>query len=241
MHILGVFELIIQIYFAVHAGRTGRYGWIFLIIFFPLVGSIVYFFVEYLPEAQQSAKIQKVRYASPRKRIKQLQRNLDIADTIQNKINLAGAYFENQQYHESISLLEECRVGAHKNDQYILEGLFYSHLYLNQNEKASGYLNEIIKVSGNKLSKDLQFAKAKLLENTGNIVGALAAYEAFIDAADEEAKCRYAVLLKKQGQNEKAKSIFEEILKNARLYPKQYKKFHKKWVDIASREVKDLA
>ncbi len=38
MHILGIAEIIIQVYFAIHAGRTGRYWWIFIILFFPLVG-----------------------------------------------------------------------------------------------------------------------------------------------------------------------------------------------------------
>ncbi len=241
MHILGAVELIVQVYFAVHAGKTGRYGWIFLIIFFPLVGSLVYFFVEYLPELQQTAKIRSSRYINPAKNIKQLQRQIEISDTVQNKIDLAEAYFQSRQYRKSISLLETCLVGAHKNDQHILEGLFYSHFYLGENEEASKYLNDLIDIKGDKLSKELQLAKAKLLENTGNINEALIAYESCFNTAGEEAKCRYAVLLKKQGDHERAKSMFEEILKNAKLYPKQYKKFHKEWVDIASREIKDLA
>ncbi|PLY05430.1 MAG: hypothetical protein C0622_01700 [Desulfuromonas sp.] len=70
MTLIGIIELIAQIYFAVHAGRTGRYWWIFIIIFFPLIGSVVYFFVEYLPELNTMSKVKKSRRPKKQTNIK---------------------------------------------------------------------------------------------------------------------------------------------------------------------------
>ena len=54
MPYLGIgFHVIVAIYFAVHAVRTGRpIYWLFILFSFPLLGSLVYFLVEFLPETR---------------------------------------------------------------------------------------------------------------------------------------------------------------------------------------------
>ncbi|MCJ7772769.1 MAG: hypothetical protein MUP22_06500, partial [Desulfobacterales bacterium] len=101
MHVLGILGIIIQIYFAIHAGRTGRYWWIFIIIFFPLVGSLIYFFVEYLPEKQMTAKVKRPVNGYQSKSIRHLKQELEITDSVKNRMNLAKAYFHAGQYSKS--------------------------------------------------------------------------------------------------------------------------------------------
>lgn len=52
-----------------------------------------------------------------------------------------------------------------------------------------------------------------------------------------EATCRYAVLLKKIGREEEAKTIFSNIVRHARLSPKFYQKEQKKWIKMARQEI----
>ncbi len=60
--LLGVFQLFFQVFFAVHAIRTGRpYYWIFIIIFFPGIGSLIYFFAEFLSDIQGNRKIKNLK------------------------------------------------------------------------------------------------------------------------------------------------------------------------------------
>ncbi|MDH3973484.1 MAG: hypothetical protein OEV42_04305 [Deltaproteobacteria bacterium] len=239
MHLLGIIEIIIQIYFAVHAGRTGRYGWIFLILFFPLIGSLIYFFIEYLPEMQMEAKIKKSRNQSPRKNISQLKRELELTDCIKNRINLAEAYYHEGQYEASIDLLEKSLTGANAKDPHILEGLSFSHYKKEDYAKAKEYLSLLKENTEGKLASNLRLMKAKTHEALGEAEKALEEYKAIANSYEsEEARCRYALLLKKCGQHDSAKEQFEEILKNAKLYPKQYKKFQGKWVAIAREEVR---
>lgn len=50
----GVFVIILQIIAAVHAVRTGRsLTWVFIILFFPLVGSLIYLIAEVVPELER--------------------------------------------------------------------------------------------------------------------------------------------------------------------------------------------
>ena len=86
MPLFGILELIVQVYFAIHAGKTGRYGWIFIILFFPLVGSIIYFFVEYLPEMRTLSKIKNPSISGKPKNIRVLQRELEITYSIKNRM-----------------------------------------------------------------------------------------------------------------------------------------------------------
>ncbi|MDH3347971.1 MAG: hypothetical protein OEM02_07710 [Desulfobulbaceae bacterium] len=238
MHILGLLELAVQLFFAVHAGRTGRYWWIFLILGFPVAGSIIYFFAEYLPETQLQTKHTRVRRLSPAKRIKLLLRELEISESIQNKINLAEAYSQNGQYRQSIDLLEGCLVGAYSKDLHILEGLSFCFYNLGNFEKTLEYLSDLEEANEGKLSAKLRLMRATVYEKIGDDNRALEEYESIVNIfSGEEARCRYALLLKKRGQTRKAQELFEEIVRKAKLYPTQYK-LQREWVKIAKKGLK---
>ena len=60
MPILGILDIAIAIFFAVHAVRTGRQMyWIMILIIAPFLGSLIYFFAEYLPEMRHSTVARK--------------------------------------------------------------------------------------------------------------------------------------------------------------------------------------
>jgi len=55
MPILGGIVLLIQLCFAYHALKTGRpYWWLFVIMAFPVVGCILYYFIEVFPTSRES-------------------------------------------------------------------------------------------------------------------------------------------------------------------------------------------
>jgi hypothetical protein len=55
----GTLTLIFQGAMAVHVVRAGRnLMWIFIILFFPLVGSLVYLFAEVIPEMERRNTLQ---------------------------------------------------------------------------------------------------------------------------------------------------------------------------------------
>jgi hypothetical protein len=59
-YIIGIGTVILQIVLAVHAVRTRRpFIWVFLILLFPLMGSIIYIIAELIPEWDRTNAIQR--------------------------------------------------------------------------------------------------------------------------------------------------------------------------------------
>jgi hypothetical protein len=59
-YLVGVGTVILQVILAVHAVRTRRpFIWVFLILIFPLMGSLIYIIAELIPEWERTNTIQK--------------------------------------------------------------------------------------------------------------------------------------------------------------------------------------
>ena len=59
-YLLGAATIILQIVLAVHAVRTRRpFIWVFLILIFPLMGSVIYIIAELIPEWERSNALQR--------------------------------------------------------------------------------------------------------------------------------------------------------------------------------------
>jgi len=59
-YLIGIGTIILQIVLAVHAVRTRRpFIWVFLILIFPLMGSVIYIIAELIPEWERSNTLQR--------------------------------------------------------------------------------------------------------------------------------------------------------------------------------------
>jgi hypothetical protein len=59
-YLIGAVTIILQIALAVHVARTRRpFIWIFLILLFPLMGSLIYVIAELIPEWERTNAIQR--------------------------------------------------------------------------------------------------------------------------------------------------------------------------------------
>lgn len=60
-YLIGIGTVILQIVLAVHAVRTRRpFIWVFLILLFPLMGSLIYIIAELIPEWERSNALQRL-------------------------------------------------------------------------------------------------------------------------------------------------------------------------------------
>ena len=58
-YLIGIGTVVLQIVLAVHAVRTRRpFIWVFLILIFPLMGSLIYIIAELIPEWERTNAIQ---------------------------------------------------------------------------------------------------------------------------------------------------------------------------------------
>ena len=59
-YLVGIGTIVLQVVLAVHAVRTGRpFIWVFLILIFPLMGSLIYIIAELIPEWERTNAIQR--------------------------------------------------------------------------------------------------------------------------------------------------------------------------------------
>ena len=99
MPLLGAVVLLIQFCFAYHALKTGRpYWWIFVIMGFPIMGCVIYYFIEVFPKTRESAKAERAinkvvsdlsRAIDPEKELRQRIAEAALNPSIDNKIALA--------------------------------------------------------------------------------------------------------------------------------------------------------
>jgi len=59
-YLIGFGTIVLQIVLAVHAVRSKRpFVWVFIILIFPLIGSLIYIIAELIPEWEKNNTIQK--------------------------------------------------------------------------------------------------------------------------------------------------------------------------------------
>jgi len=56
----------------------------------------------------------------------------------------------------------------------------------------------------------------------------------------EEARARFGLLLKRQGEHARARRVFQEILDRSDVAPRYYQREQRDWIEVAKRELAAL-
>ena len=238
--------VLIQVGFAVHVVRTGRSPmWLWIIIFVPLIGCLVYFIAELLPEMAGSrtarrAKNHLVNALDPGRELRSRREALEATGTVENRVALADECVEARMYDEAITLYREALVGIHKDDPAILVGLAQAQFEKGTAAEAEATLAELRRTNPDyKPSPDTELLHARILEALGRIDDACREYETLKDSyPGEEARVRYALLLTEQGDRDRAQALFQETLTRAKRAPRYYRQKEREWIRIAETRMK---
>ena len=187
-------------------------NWIWLIVFLPLIGCLIYFFSEILTRSQlrnfQSGFGEMI---SPSGSIKKLEDNLRFSDTFQNRVSLADAYLKNRQYDKAVELYESSLTGVFSENEYALAQLIKAY---NQQKRYP----DIIKCA-DKIYNRPQFQRSKphifyavALAQTGMIEKAEKEFSKLNTRfSNFEARYYYAQFLESLNRVEEAKNILLDI------------------------------
>ncbi|HEY4638006.1 MAG TPA: hypothetical protein VIH23_07050, partial [Burkholderiales bacterium] len=100
MPVIGAVVLFIQLCFAYHALRTGRpYWWLFIIMAFPVIGCVLYYFVEVFPASRESRSAEKavrsiVKAFDPEKDLRARVADVEACGSVDNRVALARECFD---------------------------------------------------------------------------------------------------------------------------------------------------
>lgn len=244
MGITGIIMLAIQIGFAVHAMRRGYpLFWVFLIIFVPLIGCLLYIVMVILPEALQSRAAQQgskafMKAIDPGKELRRLKEALEISDTIGNRLALAREYLRQNKLDEAIELFESSLSGMYRTDPDILLGLATALVEAQRFELAKQRLDALFQANPDYDGADARLLYARSLDALDETDQAAAEYAGLLRRSPSaEVKCRYGLLLKRVGNLTEARALFEEVLKGTKGGSQHSNRLNKEWVDMAKREL----
>jgi hypothetical protein len=223
MPILAGFIFVIQISFVIHALKSGRpYYWIFIIMGFPVMGCLIYYFVEIFPGSREHRDAHKaarrlVKALQPDAELKKRAEELEICGSVDNKVALARECTAHQMHDEAIRLYESCLQGAFASDGAILFDLARATVDAGCWDKAEIVLNRLRTEVPAMRPQEVRLLEARVLDGRGDTDGALAAYRALVpEYVGMEARYRHGELLTRLGQHEAAGHVFNEILKLAK-------------------------
>jgi hypothetical protein len=230
----------VQIAFAIHAYRTGRmYPWLFILVFVPGLGCLLYLILEIGPEllngrASQQLASTATKTLDPGRRYRELTRAAEIAPTVQNKINLAEEALRLGRAPEAAQLYEECATGLHATEPAILLGLARARF---ANGDATGTLAAIAALrAANPTHRkpDTDLLEARALDAAGRPEEARALYATLAETyPGEEARARYADLLARLGNTEASHALYAEVIRRVELQGKPYRRAQRDWYDAA--------
>jgi hypothetical protein len=217
--------LLAQIGVAVHALRTGRpLWWLLVILFFPVLGALIYFLVEILPELRAGRAVRGlsadiVKTVAPNAGLRRRAEELAVCGSAQNKLALAQECMERGHFDEAIKLYESTREGVFMNAPDVLLGLARAH-FLNGAPKVARHLLEEVAASHpDYYPQDVAILKARAADAAGDSEIALRELEAMLDrSVGLEARFRYGEILARTGKRQEARTELKNVVSHARRF-----------------------
>lgn len=241
----GILVLVMQFAFAAHVIRTGRsLLWLLPIIFLPVLGCIAYAVFAIVPDAAGSAGARRfaddvVNMADPGRGYREKKREVEMVGSVQSKKALAEECIKRGRFQDAVDLYESAMTGPlGAEDTSLLAGLARARTLAGDGAGAQDAFEKLKAADPAAFSADAELDYARALALQGKNDEALRQYEAVLPRfPGEEARCRYALLLLKLGQTDRARNVFREIIQSVKNAPSYYKRRQREWVNIARQNL----
>lgn len=244
MPVIGAVVLLIQLCFAYHALRTGRpYWWLFIIMAFPVIGCVLYYFVEVFPTSRESRDAEKavrsiVKAFDPEKDLRARVADVEACGSVDNRVALARECGARGMHAEAAALYRSCLTGIHEDDPDIRLGLASALLNARSFEEAETLARKLRQSHPAFRVNDVRLVLARSMEEMGRVEDALAEYGVLADTyPGEEGRWRYGALLARTGRAEQARNVFQHMLRNAERMPGYYRDAQRQWLALARQSV----
>jgi hypothetical protein len=219
--------------------------WLMILFAFPALGSLVYFFAEYLPDARHTRTGRKAArvmqgLVDPNRELRTAAAEFDRTPTAYNRAQLARALLAKGQLDDAISHYREAASGPYANDVSFLKGLAIAELEAGRHGDAVTTLERLFLASPEHKSGDVALMYAEALQGAGRPEAAQA-FEAVI-ASDGtlQARCKYGLYQRQRGQLNAARLAFEHVLADARRGNAHSRDMNREWIDAAAKALKDM-
>ena len=233
---------VFAVLFAVHAVRTGQpLYWVFILLLFPGLGSLIYAIAILLPEMRHSTGARRATHKvreilDPGRELREARAAHDDAQSVGNRLRLADALLADGKPAEALPLYEAALTGLYANDPDILTRKAKALLETGRAGEARAMLEALIasKPDFRSASGHLTYARAVAAlddrDKAREEFDALAEYYPGL-----EARARYATLLREWGDVAKARELAAESLRIAQRLPTHSRTADREWIAVLQR------
>lgn len=247
MPLLLLVSLALQILCAIHVVRSGRpLYWIWLLLIGSYIAVLIYVLVAVIPDLRNDPRSRKAAKQvldtlDPQRRRRLIQQRLELADTVDNRRSLADECLRLGDYANAAELYRSMLKGIYATDPQFMLGLAQAEVGGGDYAAARATLDALIKANPTFRSSEGHLLYARCLEELGEHDAALHEYEALSRSyPGEQARLRYARLLRKRDRIEDAHQVLTDMLRRAKLAPRYYRSKEREWLDAAQRELSTL-
>ncbi|MES2777402.1 MAG: PLDc N-terminal domain-containing protein [Bacteroidota bacterium] len=234
--------IILQAICVFHCIKKGNQNkWVWIIVFVPFIGCIIYFFSEIFTKKQMQQVQQGVgSVIASGSTVKKLEDRLRFSDSFNNKIMLADAYMGAGQLDKAIAMYESCLSGAFTENEFVLNQLVIAY-----SEK--GWYEEVLPMA-KKIYNLPQFTRSR-----SHILYAIALEKCgYTDQAEKEfqlmrgrfsffeARYHYGLLLQNSGRQQEAVQLFTQILEEKEQLSSRERTTSREWFARAKGELKKM-
>ena len=240
-----VFVVAAQIFFIIHAARTGRPSyWLYILLFIPLFGIVAYVAFELLPGAANSPAARRTvgeakRLVNPEGDYRSLIAKLELTPTVQNRRALADECVRLGRLDEAEGLYRDALTGLHATDPYLMLGLARVQFARNDPEACLATLGEIRAANPAFQDAEAHMLYARTLEALSRNDEALKEYDMLTRYfGGEEPRVRKGLLLRKIGDSEAARQEFAEVKRSVERGPGFYRRNQRAWRRLAEENLR---
>ena len=193
-------HILVALFFAVHALRSGQQMyWLIILFSFPLLGSIVYFLVIFLPNSRLEHGARKAvaaasRSLDPTRELREARANFDYTPTAQNQMRLALALLETGAAEEAARNYEACLRGQFASDLEIRFCAARAFVESGRYSSAIAHLEEIRTTDSNFRAEQISLLIARALAGARRNQDAKSEFEAAVSRFGSfEVRAEYAI------------------------------------------------
>ncbi len=249
---IGIF--LISLAIAYHSIRNGRSPlWLMALAVSSFVGLLAtlgvwfaYLVFAVIPDFWNSHGARRFRgnvaqAADPGRGYREKKRQAALVGSVDAKRELAEESLNRGLYSEAIALYQEAMAGPlGAQDPVLLKGLGRARLLSGDGAEAERLFLQMKEIDPAAFDADVELDFARALEAQGKTDEAIRQYEAVaLRYPGEEARCRFALLLEKLGQEERAQAVFREVVESVRDAPRHYRARQGEWARIARQHLKN--
>jgi hypothetical protein len=216
-YIIWALPYILQLLLIIHIIKNGKpFLWLWLVVFLPYIGGLVYILMEIVPELLASGSVEKVGRAvanavNPGRSLAELESLVKRQDTIANRTRLADCYVSLERYEEAISLYDSCLTGPYSDDVELLVKKINALFLWGKTDTAKALMDE--------------FKKKHKLENASLVLLDLQLsgdWEKLMDIFTNTSNFRVGYVcaehFAKSGDSASAQKVIDIMEENLRLY-----------------------